>query len=77
MWKSVERYICEAAGISCDVVESRAPYDFERMVAERDLSDLNGIVVGGGDGTMHEVLQVSLSASQTFPHVHGPPKQGS
>mmetsp|Transcript_46465 Transcript_46465/g.118600 ORF Transcript_46465/g.118600 Transcript_46465/m.118600 type:complete len:508 (+) Transcript_46465:317-1840(+) len=57
MWKSVERYICEAAGISCDVVESRAPYDFERMVAERDLSDLNGIVVGGGDGTMHEVLQ--------------------
>lgn len=59
MWNSVKQYICDAAGISCNVIESRGPRDFEKVVSEMDLTHVSGIVVCGGDGTAHEVLQVA------------------
>ena len=39
-----------------DVLESFAPGSAERQVADADLANLDGVVSGGGDGTLFEVL---------------------
>lgn len=45
-----------ASFASVDVLESQGPGSAERQVAEANLNQFDGVVAGGGDGTLFEVL---------------------
>lgn len=49
-----------AAGIACDGLISRHAGHVVNAVASQDLHPYVGIMVVGGDGTVHETLQVSF-----------------
>ncbi|XP_075772686.1 ceramide kinase-like isoform X3 [Pelodiscus sinensis] len=53
------------AGIQTEVVETQRPHEAGDMILQRDLSDLDGLVCVGGDGTFNEVMHALISRTQT------------
>jgi len=51
------RPILESSGIQCDHEVTRFPGDAITMVAEKNFSGYDGIVIVGGDGMIYEVVQ--------------------
>lgn len=50
--------ILDAGGLHVNVVLTQRPGDAARLAAEADLDAVDAFAVVGGDGTIHELLQV-------------------
>ena len=54
--------LLQAAGLHIDVQYTRQPGDAARLVKTADLAAVDVFAVVGGDGTIHELLQVGSYA---------------
>ena len=62
---SAAREAFEAAQITVDVVQTTGVGHARQIARESDLSQYTGLVVAGGDGTLHEVVSGTLERTPT------------
>ncbi|KPK08804.1 MAG: diacylglycerol kinase [Betaproteobacteria bacterium SG8_39] len=62
LWPAAERAL-RAAGVDFDVARTRAPHEAAAL-AERGARDYAAVIAAGGDGTVHEVVNGLLRATQ-------------